>query len=184
MPKKYEHVIKCKLSKRQRLLYDEFMSLGSTRDTLAEGRYMSVINILMQLRKVCNHPDLFDPRPTLSPFVAEPVEYRIPSAVFNIADEVLSERMRTLLFYQPSMSDMELVYSAFACHRSKRLQTPRRLIEELLTTNMAMLEDAETTSAPSVPSVDLDRFFINSTLEGVDFYENPKFQVKIIHFSN
>jgi E1A-binding protein p400 len=182
MPKKYEHVIKCKLSKRQRLLYDEFMSLGSTRDTLAEGRYMSVINILMQLRKVCNHPDLFDPRPTLSPFVAEPLEYRVPSAVFNIADEVLSERTRSLLFYQPSMPDMELVYSAFACHRSKRLQTPKKLIEELLTTNISMLEeDAATINAPSIDS---DRFFINSALEGVDFFENPKFQAKIRHYLN
>ena len=45
MPKKYEHVIGCKLSKRQRLLYEEFMSLASTRTTLAEGRYMSVINV-------------------------------------------------------------------------------------------------------------------------------------------
>jgi len=26
MPKKFEHVIKCRLSKRQRFLYDEFMS--------------------------------------------------------------------------------------------------------------------------------------------------------------
>ncbi len=34
---------------------------------------MSVINVLMQLRKVCNHPNLFEARPTLSPFVCEPV---------------------------------------------------------------------------------------------------------------
>lgn len=26
MPKKYEHVIKCRLSKRQRFLYDDFMA--------------------------------------------------------------------------------------------------------------------------------------------------------------
>ena len=32
------------------------------------GHFMSVINILMQLRKVCNHPNLFDPRPIVSPF--------------------------------------------------------------------------------------------------------------------
>lgn len=28
MPKKFEHVIMCRLSRRQRFLYDEFMSLG------------------------------------------------------------------------------------------------------------------------------------------------------------
>lgn len=28
LPKKYEHVIMCRLSRRQRFLYDDFMSLG------------------------------------------------------------------------------------------------------------------------------------------------------------
>jgi E1A-binding protein p400 len=28
LPKKYEHVVMCRLSKRQRFLYEEFMSLG------------------------------------------------------------------------------------------------------------------------------------------------------------
>lgn len=73
LPKKYEHVVMCKLSKRQRLLYEEFMSRRATQDTLAGGNFMSVINILMQLRKVCNHPDMFDPRPIISPFETEPV---------------------------------------------------------------------------------------------------------------
>jgi SNF2 family DNA or RNA helicase len=31
MPKKYEHVVTCQLSKRQRLLYNEFMALASTK---------------------------------------------------------------------------------------------------------------------------------------------------------
>lgn len=39
-----------------------------TRDTLASGQFLSVMNILMQLRKVCNHPNLFEPRPITSPF--------------------------------------------------------------------------------------------------------------------
>ncbi len=44
MPKKYEHLIMCKLSKRQRLLYDEFMSNTTTKKTLTEG--MSMIEFL------------------------------------------------------------------------------------------------------------------------------------------
>ncbi|KAF8444248.1 SNF2 family N-terminal domain-containing protein [Kalaharituber pfeilii] len=62
MPAKYEHIIYCRLSKRQRYLYDDFMSLAKTRETLASGNYLSIINCLMQLRKVCNHPDLFETR--------------------------------------------------------------------------------------------------------------------------
>ena len=40
---------------------------------------MSVINILMQLRKVCNHPNLFDPRPIVSPFKMEGIVYHTAS---------------------------------------------------------------------------------------------------------
>ncbi|CDI98275.1 helicase [Echinococcus multilocularis] len=77
MPKKYEHVILCRLSKRQRYLYDDFMSLSTTKDTLASGQFLSVMNILMQLRKVCNHPNLFEPRPITSPFHIADGEVRL-----------------------------------------------------------------------------------------------------------
>ena len=69
MPGKYEHVVYCKLSKRQRYLYDGFMSRAQTRETLASGNYLSIINCLMQLRKVCNHPDLFETRQIVTSFV-------------------------------------------------------------------------------------------------------------------
>jgi hypothetical protein len=36
-----------------RYLYEEFMSRSSTRMSLASGNYMSMMNVLMQLRKVC-----------------------------------------------------------------------------------------------------------------------------------
>ncbi|KZM20290.1 DNA helicase [Ascochyta rabiei] len=62
MPGKYEHVVYCKLSKRQRQLYDGFMGRADTKQILSSGNYMSIINCLMSLRKVCNHPDLFETR--------------------------------------------------------------------------------------------------------------------------
>lgn len=52
-----------------------------TRETLASGHFMSVINILMQLRKVCNHPNLFDPRPIHSPFITKAIIYSTASLV-------------------------------------------------------------------------------------------------------
>lgn len=52
-----------------------------TRETLASGHFMSVINILMQLRKVCNHPNLFDPRPIQSPFITKDIIYSTASLV-------------------------------------------------------------------------------------------------------
>ena len=62
MPGKYEHVVYCKLSKRQRYLYDGFMGRAKTKEALASSNYLSIVNCLMQLRKVCNHPDLFETR--------------------------------------------------------------------------------------------------------------------------
>ncbi|GMK53622.1 hypothetical protein CspeluHIS016_0102080 [Cutaneotrichosporon spelunceum] len=71
LPGKFEHVVYCRLSKRQRFLYDEFMSRADTRETLMSGGYIGVVNVLMQLRKVCNHPDLFEVRPVRTSFAVD-----------------------------------------------------------------------------------------------------------------
>lgn len=68
LPEKHEHVVYCRLSTRQRFLYDDFMSRAKTKETLASGNFLSIINCLMQLRKVCNHPDLFEERPIITSF--------------------------------------------------------------------------------------------------------------------
>ena len=60
--------------------------VARTKETLATGHFMSVINILMQLRKVCNHPDLFDPRPTVSPFRMEGIVFTTASLVLRALD--------------------------------------------------------------------------------------------------
>ncbi|PPQ63756.1 hypothetical protein CVT24_004265 [Panaeolus cyanescens] len=68
LPSKFEHLMLCPLSKRQRFLYDEFMARAQTRDALQSGVYQKIANILMQLRKVCNHPDLFEVRQIVTSF--------------------------------------------------------------------------------------------------------------------
>jgi SNF2 family DNA or RNA helicase len=84
LPRKVEHLVPCRLSKRQRLLYEEFMASAATRDKLASGNYLSIVNVLMQLRKVCNHPDLFEGRPIISPFdMNEGIVCTIPSVVMG-----------------------------------------------------------------------------------------------------
>ncbi|XDV44416.1 hypothetical protein PO909_012707 [Leuciscus waleckii] len=98
MPKKYEHVVRCRLSKRQRFLYDDFMAQASTRETLASGHFMSVINILMQLRKVCNHPNLFDPRPIHSPFITKAIIYSTASLVQQALETSPFERCDLSVF--------------------------------------------------------------------------------------
>ncbi|TFY83000.1 hypothetical protein EWM64_g1017 [Hericium alpestre] len=71
LPSKFEHLVLCPLSKRQRFLYDEFMSRAQTRDDLQSGVYQKIANILMQLRKVCNHPNLFEVRPIVTSFAMQ-----------------------------------------------------------------------------------------------------------------
>lgn len=44
--------MRCRLSRRQRRLYDEYMTSAETRNTLAGGNFMGIISCLMQLRKV------------------------------------------------------------------------------------------------------------------------------------
>ncbi|KAH6847204.1 SNF2 family N-terminal domain-containing protein [Chaetomium sp. MPI-CAGE-AT-0009] len=89
MPAKYEHVEFCRLSKRQRELYDGFLSRADTRETLSSGNYMSIINCLMQLRKVCNHPDLFVDRPIMSSFRMQ----RSVASDFDVHDQLVRKKL-------------------------------------------------------------------------------------------
>ncbi|XP_050722344.1 helicase domino-like [Eriocheir sinensis] len=130
MPKKFEHVIMCRLSKRQRFLYEEFMARTKTRETLASGNFLSVINVLMQLRKVCNHPNLFEARPTVSPFMMEGLSYQVPSVVWGITDYDPFKNI-DLFSLNFLLADLELCLTAFAAHRIRKFQAPRRVIEEI-----------------------------------------------------
>lgn len=100
MPAKYEHVVYCRLSKRQRFLYDGFMSRAQTKETLASGNYLSIINCLMQLRKVCNHPDLFETRQISTSFAMP----RSVATEFQIKDSLVRRR----LLYEHPLEKLDL----------------------------------------------------------------------------
>ncbi|KIK69039.1 hypothetical protein GYMLUDRAFT_91442 [Collybiopsis luxurians FD-317 M1] len=89
LPSKYEHLIFCSLSKRQRFLYDEFMARANTREALRSGVYQKIANILMQLRKVCNHPDLFEVRPIVTSFAMD----RSAIADYEIKELLIRRRL-------------------------------------------------------------------------------------------
>ncbi|XP_042903379.1 helicase domino isoform X2 [Parasteatoda tepidariorum] len=130
LPKKYEHIIVCRLSNRQRYLYDDFMSQTKTKETLATGNFMSVINILMQLRKVCNHPNMFEERPTVSPFLMEGVTFHT-SSLASKALEYDPFKQVNLQSLNLLLADLELSLTAFAAHRVRKFQTPPKLIVEI-----------------------------------------------------
>jgi len=77
LPGKYEHILYCKMSKRQQYLYEDFMSRTSTKTSLTTSNYMGMMNTLMQLRKICNHPDLLEPRPVITSVVMDGVGIEI-----------------------------------------------------------------------------------------------------------
>ena len=56
-------------------MYDEFLEKRDNPDDK-----LTIMNVLMYLRKVCNHPDLFAPREVLSPLRLPAVELDIPKA--------------------------------------------------------------------------------------------------------
>jgi len=130
MPKKYEHVVMCRLSKRQRFLYEEFMARSKTRETLESGNFLSVINVLMQLRKVCNHPNLFESRPIISPFNMDSITYTAPSLVWNVKEYDPFKHI-DLFSLNLLLADLEVCLTAFAAHRIRKFQAPKRLIEEI-----------------------------------------------------
>ncbi|TFK26333.1 hypothetical protein FA15DRAFT_667636 [Coprinopsis marcescibilis] len=98
LPSKYEHLVLCPLSKRQRFLYDEFMSRAQTKHDLTSGVYQKIANILMQLRKVCNHPDLFEVRPIVTSFAMS------KSAVADFEIKELLVRRRWLEYREESVN--------------------------------------------------------------------------------
>jgi DNA helicase INO80 len=67
MVEKHEVNVLCDLSRRQRMMYDALRrkvpiaDLMKSGGVLSDRRVMSLMNLVMQLRKVCNHPELFDP---------------------------------------------------------------------------------------------------------------------------
>ncbi|CAN6689036.1 unnamed protein product [Malus baccata var. baccata] len=84
LPMKHEHVIYCRLSKRQRNLYEDFIASSETQATLASANFFGMISIIMQLRKVCNHPDLFEGRPIVSSYDMGGIYTQLSSSVCSI----------------------------------------------------------------------------------------------------
>lgn len=128
LPKKYEHIVRCKLSKRQKFLYDDYMSRTKTKETLASGQFLSVINVLMQLRKVCNHPDLFEVRPVVSPFVMESICFVTASLVLRVFEHGYFDRI-DLQSIGLCFNHLNFITDSLTTVRAYHLQTSKNNIE-------------------------------------------------------
>jgi superfamily II DNA/RNA helicase len=76
-------------------LYEEFLSRSTTRSALKKGgNFMGMMTVLMQLRKVCNHPDLFEPRSVVTPFVAPSMTFSVPTFICDaLAYTAIEDRL-------------------------------------------------------------------------------------------
>ncbi|GFN80130.1 transcription activator brg1 [Plakobranchus ocellatus] len=133
LPDKVEYVIKCDMSALQRLIYTHMQAKGvmltdgSEKDKKGKAGTKTLMNTIMQLRKICNHPFMFQ---HIEEAIAEhfgchgtisgPELYR-SSGKFELLDRILPKLKSTghkvLLFCQMTslMSIMEdyFVYRGF-----------------------------------------------------------------------
>lgn len=106
LPSKTEKVVQCRLSRRQRSLYDDYMRQRDTRQRIQRG---GVFGVLLALRKVCDHPDLFEERPTVSPLVlpaADGITIHVPRCVL-LRGETFSYRFPRVTVVDLNMNEEE-----------------------------------------------------------------------------
>lgn len=119
LPGKYEHIIKVELSKRQRTLYEDFMCRTDTKSTLNSGGLFKILGIIMQLRKVCNHPDLFEERPIISPFLSSEIKLEVP-------------KMTHTVLYKDPLENVDLNFIGLNLQSNEKFSTiEKSLIQEL-----------------------------------------------------
>ena len=93
---KTEVELVCDMTFRQRILYQRIRDKISAKDlfTLAENKQKmeNLMNLVMQFRKVCNHPDLFERKQGRSPFVFRDLQVGVqPNLSFSSAPEVRTQ---------------------------------------------------------------------------------------------
>lgn len=102
---KIEIMVYCPLTTRQRKLYaslkrqirieDLLQYAGGDNDGLGDKNVTSnLMNLVMQFRKVCNHPELFERRDARSPLHMRPADCVLPRL---LCDELLWEATRLKL---------------------------------------------------------------------------------------
>lgn len=139
LPKKTESVVVCKLSKRQRQLYQEYMGLAEVKKSLAQGNAVSAGRVLLSLRRVCNHPDLFDPRGVETSWGME----RSMAEEFGVKEGIV----KGLLGAKEEIPSMLIVVAheekrKYAVKRGKQLSASRKLNAELSLLEKAIGQDA------------------------------------------
>ncbi|XP_051489732.1 E1A-binding protein p400-like [Apus apus] len=128
LPRKYEHVLTCTLSDRQKSVYKNILSQPRTQECLRSGQFDSVLHVVTQLLRVCNHPDLISPRPPSSSVVLDTLEFTTASLVLDALGWDLWKHADWSLFDVIGMENQMTCYEAQIL---PKLKVTRELIEEI-----------------------------------------------------
>lgn len=92
---KIEIMVYCPLTTRQSLLYMalkkkiriedllQYTDRGSEGQSVDKSFTSNLMNLVMQFRKVCNHPDLFERRDAKSPYSIKIDDYLVPRLIYE-----------------------------------------------------------------------------------------------------
>uniref|UniRef100_A0A3P9JY90 E1A binding protein p400 n=1 Tax=Oryzias latipes TaxID=8090 RepID=A0A3P9JY90_ORYLA len=131
LPKKYEHILKCRLSNRQKSLYEDILTQSGTQEALKTGHFVSVLQVLMQLQRVCNHPELVAPRETSSSYFCSSLEYNVPSMVLDAIEKDPSKTANFSIF---DLINNESRLTRYQTEEAvPNLKITQQLIEEIYT---------------------------------------------------
>nr|XP_054758604.1 chromatin-remodeling ATPase INO80-like [Lytechinus pictus] len=121
---KIEILMYCQLSTRQRLFYKAIKNKISIEDLFkshssSTSQTNNLMNLVMQFRKVCNHPELFERRDTMSPFHTHLDEVTLPRLLLQEGIVENQPFRNKVLYYMLSVFSAENIHSSlFAEHCS------------------------------------------------------------------
>ncbi|XP_056232161.1 E1A-binding protein p400 isoform X3 [Seriola aureovittata] len=131
LPKKYEHILKCRLSSRQKSLYEDILTQPGAQEALKTGHFVSVLQVLMQLQRVCNHPELVAPRETSSSYFCSSLQYNVPSLVLGALQNDPSKIANMSIF---NLINNENTLTRYQTEEVvPKLKVTQQLIEEIYT---------------------------------------------------
>ncbi|KAL4204250.1 hypothetical protein AMTRI_Chr01g108830 [Amborella trichopoda] len=120
MTSKKEVTVYCKLSSRQQAFYQAIKNkislaelIDSTRGHLNEKKILNLMNIVIQLRKVCNHPELFERNEGSTYLYFGEISNSLLPPPFGEPEDVYYAGSRNPITYKiPKMVHQELVQHA------------------------------------------------------------------------
>lgn len=126
---KHEHQRLCEMTKRQKVLYESIKDKLNIKELFkmfeSKAKVENLMNLVMQLRKVCNHPELFERRPARSPFSFQEQYYytgHIPMRAGEV--KLLASSAKNPIAYNYPL----LAYDTFTRYNESRQKTSKRLL--------------------------------------------------------